>query len=108
MGMLKGMKTKIALKGIFTMATLFGVLFPTSNYLNCNDYRQLVNAKYENGWTCEWLFVKSLISYDHTVMTYKILHDLCPENLRHKFTKRSTISVYSPGIIEICKSPKLS
>ena len=28
------------------------------------------------------------------VMTYKILHDLCPENLRHKFTERSMISEY--------------
>ena len=27
-------------------------------------------------------------------MTYKILHDLCPENLRNKFTKRSQISEY--------------
>ena len=27
-------------------------------------------------------------------MTYKILHDLCPENLRHKFTERSMISEY--------------
>ena len=25
---------------------------------------------------------------------YKILHDLCPENLRHKFTERSMISEY--------------
>ena len=25
-------------------------------------------------------------------MTYKILHDLCPENPRHKFTERSMIS----------------
>ena len=24
--------------------------------------------------------------FDQGVMTYKILHDLCPENLRHKFT----------------------
>ena len=27
-------------------------------------------------------------------MTCKILHDLCPENLRHKFTERSMISEY--------------
>ena len=27
-------------------------------------------------------------------MTYKILHDLCPENLRHKFTERSMITDY--------------
>ena len=27
-------------------------------------------------------------------MTYIILHDLCPENPRHKFTERSMISEY--------------
>ena len=27
-------------------------------------------------------------------MTYKILHDLCPENLRHKFIERSMITDY--------------
>ena len=39
-------------------------------------------AKYKDGWTCTWLTVKSLISFDQGVMTYRILHDLCPENLR--------------------------
>ena len=47
-----------------------------------------------DGWACKWLTVKSLISFDQGVMTYKILHDLCPENLRHKFTERSMISEY--------------
>ena len=37
---------------------------------------------------------QSLISFDQGVMTYRILHDLCPENLRHKFTERSMISEY--------------
>ena len=32
--------TKLALKAIFAMATLFGVLSPTLNDPNCNDYRQ--------------------------------------------------------------------
>ena len=32
--------TKLSLKAIFAMATLLGVLFPTPNYPNCNDYRQ--------------------------------------------------------------------
>ena len=54
----------------------------------------IANAKYKDGWTCKWLNVKSLIYLDQGVMTYKILHDLCPENLRHKFTERSMISEY--------------
>ena len=54
----------------------------------------IVDAKYKDGWNCEWLNVKSLLSFDKGVMTYKILHDLCPENLRHKFTERSMITDY--------------
>ena len=37
---------------------------------------------------------QSLISFDQGVMTYRILHDPCPENLRHKFAERSMISEY--------------
>ena len=52
------------------------------------------NAKYKDGLDCNWLDVKSLISFDQGVMTYKILHGLCPDNLRHKFVERSMISEY--------------
>ena len=55
-----------------------------------------------------WLDVKSLIPFDQGVMTYKILHGLCPDNLRHKFVERSMVSEYKTRIIEICKFPKLS
>ena len=57
--------------------------------------RKLIeNAKYKDGWDCDWLDVKSLISFDQGVMTYKILYGLCPDNLRHKFIERSMISEY--------------
>ena len=52
------------------------------------------NAKYEDGWDCNWLDVKSLISFHQGVMTCKILHGLCPDNLRHKLVERSMISEY--------------
>ena len=39
-----------------------------------------------------WLNVKSFISFDQGVMTYKILHGQCPDNLRHKFVERSMVS----------------
>ena len=42
----------------------------------------------------KWLSVKFLISFDQGVMTYKNLHGLCLENLRHNFTERSMISEY--------------
>ena len=66
----------------------------------------IVGAKYKDCWNCEWLNVKSLLSFDKGVMTYKILHDLCPENLQHKFTERSMISEYrtrNPGNLQIPK-----
>ena len=55
--------------------------------------RKLIeNAKYKNGWNCNWLDERSLISFDQGVMTYNILHGLCPDNLRHKFVERSMVS----------------
>ena len=39
-------------------------------------------------------------------MTYKILHDLCPENLRNKFTKRSQISEYETRNCKGLQIPK--
>ena len=57
--------------------------------------RKLIEiAKYKDGWNFNWLDVRSLISFDQGVMTYKILHGLCPDNLRHKFVERSMVSEY--------------
>ena len=35
-----------------------------------------------------------MVSFDQGVMTYKILHGLCPDNLRHRFAERSMVSEY--------------
>ena len=67
----------------------------------------IANAKYKDGWTCKLLSVKSLISFDQGFMTYKILHELCPENLRHKFTERSMISEYRTRNCRDLKIPKV-
>ena len=45
-----------------------------------------------DGTVIGWM--KSLISFDQGVMTYKILHGLCPDYLRHKFIERSMVSEY--------------
>ena len=52
------------------------------------------NDKYKDGWDCNWLGVKSFISFDQGVMTFKILHGLYPDYLRHIFIERSMISEY--------------
>ena len=51
--------------------------------------------KYKDGWACDWLPVKERIRFDRLVMTHKILHGNCPDNLQNKFTRRSQISNYS-------------
>ena len=52
---------------------------------------------------CDWLPVKELIRYDRLVMTHKILHGNCPDNLQNKFMRRSQISSYSTiAKISIC------
>ena len=63
-----------------------------SQRLQIRARKLIENAKYKDGWNCNWLDVKSLISFDQGVMTYKILHGLCPDNLRHTFVERSMVS----------------
>ena len=42
-----------------------------------------------------------------TVMTYKILHGLCPDNLRHKFFERSMVSEYKMRNLRDLQIPKV-
>ena len=55
-------------------------------------WKLIENSKYKEGWNCNWLHVKSLISFDQGVMTYRSLHGLCPNYLHHNFVERSMIS----------------
>ena len=65
------------------------------------------NAKHIDGLDCDWLDVKSLISFDQGVVIYKILHGLCPDNLRHKFVEISMISGYGTRNHRDLKIPKV-
>ena len=38
------------------------------------------------------LNVDKVITYDRTIMVYKILREICPENFKGKFTNRTQIS----------------
>ena len=49
---------------------------------------------YRDGWHCKLLDVKSLISFNQGVMTYKFQHGLCSENRRHRLVERSIVSGY--------------
>ena len=63
-------------------------------WLQIRARKLIQDTKCKEGWNCKWLNVKSLISFDQGVMTYKIMHGLCPESIRHKFVERSMVSEY--------------
>ena len=65
------------------------------------------NAKYKDVWNYNWLYVKSLTSFNQGVMTYRILHGLYPDNLRHKSVERSMISEHRTRNHRDLKFPKL-
>ena len=67
----------------------------------------IVDSNYKDGWNCKWVDVKPLISFDQGVMTYKILHGLCPHNLRHKFVERYMISEYGTRNRRDLQIPKI-
>ena len=70
--------------------------------------RKLIeNGKYKYGWNCNWLDVKSLISFDQGVMAYKIQYGLSPNNLRHNFVERSMISEYGTRNHRDLRIPKV-
>ncbi len=52
------------------------------------------SANIKDGWTYNWLNVRSLITYDKLLMTYKIVNGQCPEKLKGKFKLISQISNY--------------
>ena len=65
-----------------------------SQILQIRARKLIEEAKYKDGWNCNWMDVKSLISIYQRFMTYKILHGQPPDNLRRKFVVRSMISEY--------------
>ena len=80
--------------GDIVWSALFNTRLSKLQRLQIRARKLIENAKYKNGWNCIWLDVKSLISVNHGLMTYKILHGLCPDNLRNRFVERSMVSEY--------------
>ena len=50
------------------------------------------NAKIKDTWSCLGLNVENIICFDRKVMTYKIIHKLCPNSLLEKYKPRSSFS----------------
>ena len=63
-------------------------------------------ARIKDDWSKNFLQVKQLITFDRSVMTYKIMNRLCPENLWNKFQRRSHYSNYNTRFCENLQIPK--
>ena len=60
-------------------------------------------ARIKDDWSKNLSTVKQLIMYDRSVMTYKIMNRLCPENLWNNFQRRSHYSNYNTRFCEHSK-----
>ena len=63
-------------------------------------------ARIKDDWSKNFLQVKQLITFDRSVMTYKIMNRLCPENLWNEFQRRSHYSNYNTRFCENLQIPK--
>ena len=51
-------------------------------------------AKIKDQWSRDWLNVEQLINFDRSVMTYKMMNKICPENLWDRYKTRNMYSSY--------------
>ena len=63
-------------------------------------------ARVKDIWSCDWLNVSNLISFDRIVMTYKIINKLSPESLWDKFELRSVHSNYETRNCHDLQTPR--
>ena len=50
------------------------------------------NAKIKGIWSFPWMNVKNIICFDRNVITYKIIHKLCPNSFLEKYKPRPSFS----------------
>ena len=65
-------------------------------------------ARVKGNWSCDWLNVSNLISFDRLVMMYKIINKLSPESLWDKFELRSVHSKYETRNFHDLQIPRLN
>ena len=66
------------------------------------------SARVKDDWSCDWMTVSNLISFDLLVMTYKILNKLSPESLWDKFEPSSVHSKYETRNCHDLQIPRLN
>ena len=65
-------------------------------------------ARVKDNWSCDWLNVSNLISFDRLVMTSKIMNKLSPGSLWDKFELRSVHSKYETRNCHYPQIPRLN
>ena len=66
------------------------------------------NARLKDNWSCDRLSVENIIRYDRSVMAYKIISKLSPENLWGKFQQRSSQCNYATRYCKDLQIPRLN
>ena len=64
------------------------------------------NAKIKDTWSCPGMNVENIICFDRNVMTYKIMHKLCPSSFLEKYKPRSSFSSYNTRNSQNLQIPK--
>ena len=76
--------------------TLWGSLTPaevqTLQRLQSRALSIIESARCKDPWPKIWLNAENLILFDQSVLVYKILNKLCPENFCNTFQLRSSLS----------------
>ena len=60
--------------------------------LQTRALKVIINAKIKDTWSCPGMSVENIMCFDRNVITYKIIHKLCPESFLEKYKPRSSFS----------------
>ena len=93
------------------MVMLFGVVCQIQNWLpfrrlQTRALKLIENTKLKDTWSCRGMSVEKIIRIDRNVMTYKIIHKLCPDSYLEKYKPKSSFLSYNTGNSQNRQIPK--
>ena len=94
-------------------ADVFWVSLPTRKIETLQRLQNRVqliveSARVKDNWSCDWLNVSNIISFDRLVTMYNILNKLSPESLWDTFELRSVHSKYETRNCHDVQIPRLN
>ena len=75
--------------------SLFDTIMEALQWLQNRAFNIIDSLRFTDSGERRPLNVNQLMLYDRSVMTFKIVNNLCPEILQNKFQERSSISKYN-------------